>query len=163
MAEFTEVEVLRVYCGESDRADGRPVYEVVVEEARRHGAAGATVLRGVLGFGAGSLVHTAKILRLSEDLPMVVEIVDRPERVEALLPRIQAVTKGGLITRQRLSAHFHCPVRVRDVMAADTRGVGRLILAALDDGARRFVIGLGGSATNDGGAGMLAELGEGAA
>ncbi|EHJ47130.1 protein of unknown function DUF190 [Solidesulfovibrio carbinoliphilus subsp. oakridgensis] len=123
MAEFTEVEVLRVYCGESDRTDGRPVYEVVVEAARRHGAAGATVLRGVLGFGAGSLLHTAKILRLSEDLPMMVEIVDRPERVEALLPRIQAVTNGGLITRQRLSAHFHCPVRVRDVMAVDVASV----------------------------------------
>lgn len=123
MAEFTEVELLRVYCGESDRLDGRPVHEVVVETARRHGAAGATVLRGVLGFGAGSLIHTAKLLRLSEDLPMVVEIVDRPERVEALLPRIEAVTKGGLITRQRISAHFHCPVRVRDVMVSDVASV----------------------------------------
>ncbi|EFL51932.1 protein of unknown function DUF190 [Solidesulfovibrio fructosivorans JJ]] len=118
MTEYAEVEVLRVYCGESDRSDGRPVYEVIVEEARRHGAAGATVLRGVLGFGAGSLVHTAKLLRLSEDLPMVVEIVDRPERIEAVLPRIEGVIKGGLITRQRgLTARFHCPVRVRDVMA----------------------------------------------
>ncbi|MEA4856562.1 MAG: DUF190 domain-containing protein [Solidesulfovibrio sp.] len=123
MAEYAEVELLRVYCGESDRTDGRPVHEVLVELARRHGAAGATVLRGVLGFGAGSLVHTAKLLRLSEDLPMVVEIVDRPERIEALVPRIEAATKGGLITRQRLVAHFHCPVRVRDVMAADVATV----------------------------------------
>lgn len=123
MAEFIEVEVLRVYCGESDRIDGRPVHEVVVEEARRHGAAGATVLRGVLGFGAGSLVHTAKLLRLSEDLPMVVEIVDRPERIEALVPRLQAVTRGGLITRHRQTAQFHCPVRVRDVMAVDVASV----------------------------------------
>ncbi len=123
MTEYAEVELLRVYCGESDRVDGRPLYELLVELARRHGAAGATVLRGMLGFGAGSLVHTAKLLRLSEDLPMVVEIVDRPERIEALLPRIEETTKGGLITRQRLTAHFHCPVRVRDVMATDVATV----------------------------------------
>jgi CBS domain-containing protein len=123
MAEFTEVELLRIYCGESDRIDGRPAHEVLVEIARRHGAAGATVLRGVLGFGAGSLVHTAKLLRLSEDLPMVVEIVDRPERIEALLPRIEAAAKGGCITRQSLRAHFHCPVRVHEVMAADVATV----------------------------------------
>jgi CBS domain-containing protein len=123
MSEYTDVELVRVYCGESDRTDGRPVYEVVVELARKHGAAGATVLRGVLGFGAGSLIHTAKILRLSEDLPMVVEIVDRPERMELLLPRIEAVIKGGLITRERLSARFACPVRVRDVMAVNVATV----------------------------------------
>ncbi len=119
MAQYIDVELVRVYCGESDRFDGRPLHEVVVELARRHGAAGATVLRGVLGFGAGSLVHTAKILRLSEDLPIVVELVDRPERMEVLLPRIEAVIKGGLITRQVLRARFHCPVRVRDVMVSD--------------------------------------------
>ncbi len=123
MAEYAEVELLRVYCGESDRVDGRPAHEVLVELARRHGAAGATVLRGVLGFGAGSLVHTAKLLRLSEDLPMIVEIVDRPQRIEALLPRIEAAVKGGCITRQRVSAHFHCPVRVHDVMAVDVATV----------------------------------------
>jgi len=123
MADYIDVELVRVYCGESDHFDGRPVHEVVVELARRHGAAGATALRGVLGFGAGSLIHTAKILRLSEDLPVVVELVDRPERMEALLPRIEAVIKGGLVTRQRLSARFHCPVRVRDVMAADVAAV----------------------------------------
>lgn len=123
MTEYAEVELLRVYCGESDRVDGRPLYEVLVELARKHGAAGATVLRGMLGFGAGSLVHTAKLLRLSEDLPMVVEIVDRPERIEALLPRIEETTRGGLITRQRMTAHFHCPVRVRDVMATDVATV----------------------------------------
>jgi CBS domain-containing protein len=123
MSEYTDVELLRVYCGESDRVDGRPVHEVVVELARKHGAAGATVLRGVLGFGAGSLIHTAKILRLSEDLPMVVEIVDRLDRVEELLPRIEAVIKGGLITRELLSARFHCPVRVRDVMTVSVAKV----------------------------------------
>jgi len=125
MSEYTDVELVRVYCGETDRIDGRPVYELVVELARKHGAAGATVLRGVLGFGAGSLVHTAKILRLSEDLPLVVEIVDRPERIEALLPRIEAVIKGGLVTRQQMTARFHCPVRVRDVMTSEVATVGQ--------------------------------------
>jgi len=124
MSEYIEIELLRVYCGESDRVDGRPVYELLVELAREHGAAGATVLRGVLGFGAGSLVHTAKILRLSEDLPMVVEIADRPERIEALLPRLEAVVKGGLMTRHPMTARFHCPVRVRDVMASEVAAVG---------------------------------------
>ncbi|KHK00706.1 DUF190 domain-containing protein [Desulfovibrio sp. TomC] len=124
MSEYVEIELVRIYCGESDRVDGRPVYELLVEEARRHGAAGATVLRGVLGFGAGSLVHTAKILRLSEDLPMVVEIADRPDRIEALLPRLEALAKGGLIARLPMTARFHCPVRVRDVMASDVATVG---------------------------------------
>ncbi len=123
MSEYTEVELVRIYCGETDRVDGRPVYELVVEEARRRGAAGATVLRGILGFGAGSLVHTAKILRLSEDLPMVVEIVDRPERMEVLLPHLEELAKAGLITRERLTARFHCPVRVHDVMAVNVATV----------------------------------------
>ena len=124
MSEYVEIELVRIYCGESDRVDGRPVHDLLVEQARQHGAAGATVLRGVLGFGAGSLVHTAKILRLSEDLPVVVEIADRPERIEALLPRLEALVKGGLIVRQPMTARFHCPVRVRDVMASDVATVG---------------------------------------
>ncbi len=124
MSDWMEIDLVRVYCGESDRVDGRPAYELVVEEARRHGAAGATVFRGVLGFGAGSLVHTAKILRLSEDLPVVVEIADRPERIDALLPRIEKIARGGVVTRQRMTALFRCPVRVRDVMASDVASVG---------------------------------------
>ena len=76
-----EAELLRIFVGESDKHHGRPLYEVLVEEARRRGLAGATVLRGVLGFGVNSRIHTAKILRLSEDLPMIVEIVDTPEKI----------------------------------------------------------------------------------
>lgn len=117
MSEYTEVERVRVYCGETDRQDGRPIYEAVVEEARKRGAAGATVLRGVLGFGAKSVIHTAKLLRLSEDLPMVVEIVDRPERMGMLLPHIEALVPNGLITRERMTARFCCPVTVRDAMS----------------------------------------------
>ena len=115
----TEAEVLRIYVGESDHAGTRLVYEAIVEEAHRRGLAGATVTRGLLGFGAGSLVHTAKILRLSEDLPVVVEIVDRPERIAAFLPHLENLVREGAITRHRVAATFHCSMRVRDVMTHD--------------------------------------------
>ena len=78
----SEAVLLRVFIGESDKADGRPLYEVIVETARKRGIAGATVLRGFLGFGANSRIHTSKVLRLSEDLPIVVEIVDSEEKIE---------------------------------------------------------------------------------
>jgi PII-like signaling protein len=94
----TSAEILRVYIGESDKSGGQPLYQAVVEEARRRGMAGATVLRGTLGFGVNSRLHTAKVLRLSEDLPMVVEIVDKPERIEAFLPWLDTAVKEGLIT-----------------------------------------------------------------
>jgi PII-like signaling protein len=98
----SEAELLRIFLGESDRHHGRPLYEVVVEEARRRGLAGATVLRGILGFGAHSRIHTAKLLRLSEDLPMVIEIVDRPERVSEFLPFLDEVIGEGLVTLERV-------------------------------------------------------------
>lgn len=94
----TSAEILRVYIGESDKSDGKPLYQAIVEEARKRGMAGATVLRGTLGFGVNSRLHTAKVLRLSEDLPMVVEIVDKPERIEAFLPWLDTAVKEGLIT-----------------------------------------------------------------
>ena len=97
-----EAELLRVFVGESDKHHGRPLYEVVVEMARSRGLAGATVLRGVLGFGAHSRIHTAKILRLSEDLPMVIEIVDRPDRIEAFLPELEALIAEGLVTLEKV-------------------------------------------------------------
>jgi PII-like signaling protein len=104
-----EAELLRVFIGESDKRGGRPLYEVIVEEARRRGMAGATVLRGTLGFGANSRIHTAKILRLSEDLPMVVEIVDSAERIAAFLPDLDGMIEEGLVTleRVRLIAYRH--------------------------------------------------------
>jgi PII-like signaling protein len=98
----SEAELLRIFIGESDRRDGRPLYEVIVEEARRRGMAGATVLRGTLGFGANSRIHTAKILRLSEDLPMVIEIVDSPERIAAFLPELDTMIGEGLVTLERV-------------------------------------------------------------
>lgn len=93
-----DAELLRVFIGESDRYDGKPLYEAIVEEARRRGLAGATVLRGVSGFGVHSRLHTSKVLRLSEDLPMVVEIVDRKDRIEAFLPVLDTMVKEGMIT-----------------------------------------------------------------
>ncbi len=96
----SDAERLRIYIGEGDRFEGRPLYEALVEQARHRGLAGATVLRGTLGFGAHSRIHTAKILRLSEDLPMVVEIVDTPERIAAFLPEVDSMLGEGLVTRE---------------------------------------------------------------
>jgi PII-like signaling protein len=98
----SEAELLRIFIGESDMHHGRPLSEVLVEEARRHGLAGATVLRGTLGFGANSRIHTARILRLSEDLPMVVEIVDAPEKIAAFLPVLDGLIEEGLVTLERV-------------------------------------------------------------
>jgi PII-like signaling protein len=97
-----EAELLRIFIGESDKYHGRPLYEALVEDARRRGLAGATVLRGTLGFGAHSRIHTAKILRLSEDLPMVVEIVDTPETIAAFLPDLDAMIGEGLVTLEKV-------------------------------------------------------------
>ena len=105
----SEAELLRIFIGESDRHQGRPLYEAIVLAARKRGMAGATVLRGVMGFGADSRMHTAKILRLSEDLPIVVEIVDKPERIADFLPELDAMIQEGLITleRARVIAYRH--------------------------------------------------------
>ena len=97
-----EAELLRIFIGESDHYQGRPLYEAIVLAARKRGMAGATVLRGVMGFGADSRMHTAKILRLSEDLPIVVEIVDKPERIAEFLPELDAMIEEGLITLERV-------------------------------------------------------------
>ncbi|MBI1901372.1 MAG: DUF190 domain-containing protein [Planctomycetia bacterium] len=98
----SEAELLRIFIGESDKHHGRPLYEVIVEEARKRGLAGATVLRGTIGFGKNSRIHTAKILRLSEDLPMVVEIVDKPERIAEFLPILEGMVGEGLVTLERV-------------------------------------------------------------
>lgn len=97
-----EGQLLRVFVGESDRWEGKPLYEAVVALARRRGLAGATALRGFTGYGAHSRVHTSKILRLSQDLPVVIEIVDTPERIETFLPELEAMIPEGLITLERV-------------------------------------------------------------
>ena len=96
-----EATLLPVFVGESDKHGNKPLYEVIVEEARKRGLAGATVLRGVLGFGANSRIHTSKILRLSEDLPMVVEIVDSEENIRSFLPDLDGLIGEGLVTLER--------------------------------------------------------------
>ena len=99
-----EAVLLRIFLGESDKHGSRPLYEVIVEEARRRGMAGATVLRGTLGFGANSRIHTAKILRLSEDLPMVVEIVDTEAQIDRFLPLLDGMITSGLVTLEKVRA-----------------------------------------------------------
>jgi hypothetical protein len=94
--------LLRIFLGEDDRVDRRPLYEVVVTKAREMHLAGATVLRGPMGFGKTSRLHTAKILRLSEDLPIVVEIVDAEERINAFLEAIEPMMTGGLVTLEKV-------------------------------------------------------------
>jgi len=94
--------LLRIFIGESDRWDGKPLYEAIVLKARELHMAGATVLRGPMGFGAHSRMHTAKILRLSEDLPIVIEIVDAKEKIDELLPHIDQMVEEGLVTLERV-------------------------------------------------------------
>ena len=88
----------RIYIGESDRHDGRPLYEAIVALLRERGVAGATVLRGIEGYGRAARLHTTRILRLSEDLPILIEVVDREDRLRAVLPEVDAMVEGGLIT-----------------------------------------------------------------
>lgn len=94
--------LLRIFIGESDRHDGRPLYEAIVLKARETGLAGATVLRSPMGFGAASRLHTAKILRLSGDLPMVIEIVDAEAKINAFLPILDGMMGGGLATLEKV-------------------------------------------------------------
>ena len=97
-----EGELLRIFIGESDRWHGQPLSEAIVRRAREVGLAGATVLRGLEGFGAHSRIHTSSILRLSQDLPIVVEIVDKPERIEAFLPVLDEMVHEGMITVEKV-------------------------------------------------------------
>lgn len=94
--------LLRIFVGESDRHGHHPLYESIVLKARERGLAGATVLRGLMGFGKHSVLHTAKILRLSEDLPMIIEIVDSHEKVENFLPLLDEMIGDGLVTLERV-------------------------------------------------------------
>lgn len=98
----TESTLLRVFIGESDRHDGHPLYESIVLKARETGLAGATVLRSPMGFGAASRLHTAKILRLSDDLPIIIEIVDDEAKINAFLPILDAMMGGGLVTLEKV-------------------------------------------------------------
>lgn len=98
MTRTTEAVLLRLFIGESDEHDGRPLHEAIVLAARELGLAGATVLRGAMGYGRSSRLHTAKILRLSEDLPVVIEMVDEAERIDAFLARAEPMLGSCLVT-----------------------------------------------------------------
>ena len=98
MKQIQEAVLLRIFISEDDHFHGKPLYEVIVSKAHELGLAGATVLRGIMGYGAGSKIHTAKILRLSEDLPVVVEIVDIKENIDKILPFLDDAIHDGLVT-----------------------------------------------------------------
>jgi len=99
--------LLRIYIGESDRHDGLPLFEWIVRKARERGLAGATVLRGLEGFGAHSRIHTAKVLRLSSDLPLVIEIVDTRDKIDAFLPLIDEAVSEGLATVEQVEIRLY--------------------------------------------------------
>jgi len=99
--------LLRIFIGENDRAHGRPLYEWLVEEAQRQGLAGATVVRGLMGFGKKSRIHTTRILRLSADLPVIVEIVDTRDRLEAYLDSVEKEIAEGLATLEKADVRFY--------------------------------------------------------
>lgn len=109
-----EARLVRIFIGESDHWDGRPLYEALVHKAREMGLAGATVVRGIEGFGASSVVHTARILRLSEDLPIVIEVVDSGEAIDAFLEAADSMIREGLVTVER--------VEIRKYQAGDSDG-----------------------------------------
>ena len=104
-----EGQLLRIFVGEADRWHGRSLYEAIVLSAREAGLAGATVLRGLMGYGAKSRIHTAKVLRLSEDLPIVIEIADRADRIEAFLPVLDEMVADGLVTLERVQVITYRP------------------------------------------------------
>ena len=91
---------LRIYIGEADHESGKPLYQAIVERLRERGVAGATVTRGIEGFGASAHLHTTRLLRLSEDLPVIIEVVDEAERLRAILPELDALVGDGMITIQ---------------------------------------------------------------
>ncbi len=107
MALPKEGQLLRIFIGESDKIHGKPLYEWIVQQARERGLAGATVTRGIEGFGRASRIHTAKILRLSEDLPIVIEIVDIPDKIESFVELVDQVIDGGLVTVENVQVRLY--------------------------------------------------------
>ena len=99
--------LLRIFIGESDRFEGRPLYRAIVDTLRSEGLAGATVLRGIEGFGKASKLHTAHILRLSDDLPIIIECVDSSEKIEAILPKLDSMIEGGLVTMEKIDVRVY--------------------------------------------------------
>jgi uncharacterized protein len=109
-----EQQLMRIFIGEADRHGHRPLYEVLVELLRSEGFAGATVLRGVCGFGANRVYHTQKLLDLSADMPMVIEVVDSQEKITAIMPQIDVMMGGGMITLEKVTVirYSHDPKKL---------------------------------------------------
>ena len=101
----------RIFIGESDRWEGAPLYEAIVQRAREKGLAGATVVRGIEGYGAHNFIHTTRILKLAEDLPIVIEIVDQKDKVEGFLPELDGMVAEGLVTLEPVQVILY---RARD-------------------------------------------------
>jgi PII-like signaling protein len=97
-----ERTLMRIHIGESDKWHGKPLYESIVELLRKESFSGVTVLRGVAGYGGSSVYHTDKILRLSQDLPIILEVVETTERIDQILPRLDSMVEGGLITLEKV-------------------------------------------------------------
>jgi uncharacterized protein len=104
MKRLSDAERLRIYISESDKHGSRPLYEAIIEAARAHHLAGATVLRGLMGFGAKSHIHTAKVLCLSENLPVLIEIIDQPNKLAQFMPVLDGLIGDGLVTVEKVKA-----------------------------------------------------------
>ncbi len=102
-------KLLRIFIGESDKWHGKPLYQAVVEHLRAQGIAGATVIRAIEGFGAKSHLHTSRILRLSEDLPLLIEVVDHEENIRRILPELEEMIGGGLVTLESVEVVTYRP------------------------------------------------------
>ncbi|OYT52775.1 MAG: hypothetical protein B6U72_07505 [Candidatus Altiarchaeales archaeon ex4484_2] len=107
MKKETDAMLLRIFIGESDRYMGKPLHQYLVEFFRKEGLAGVTVLRGVSGYGKNSIVHTTSILRLSTDLPIIVEVVDKPDKIEDIKKKLEGVVTEGLITEEKAKIVFY--------------------------------------------------------
>lgn len=107
MTRIEQGRLLRIFVGESDVRNGRPLYESILELLRREGIAGATVLRGIAGFGRSSVMHTSKLLRMSGDLPIVIEAVDTAERIDSVLPLLDDLVDEGLVTMERVEVRVY--------------------------------------------------------
>lgn len=112
-----ERTLMRIFIGESDKFEGKPLYEALLHLFRSHGLAGATVLRGMAGFGSSSRVKTEKVLRLSLDLPIIIEVVETEEAIQSILPDVDGMIGGGLITLERANVIMYRPANVRPSQA----------------------------------------------
>lgn len=107
MENVEDGKLLRIFIGEDDEHHGRPLYETIVELLREEGLAGATVSRGIMGFGASSLIHSARVLRLSQDLPILIECVDRASKIEPVLPKLDEMITEGLVTIEKAEIRIY--------------------------------------------------------